>query len=381
VPITADSLSEGDETFSVNLNSPTGGALLGTPATSAVVIAKNSFLTAGSTFTDVDGDLVTLKITGPGALNYYLTNGTGPVSEIDLSGTDPAKTVVSVKVKKAAGGNGHFDVGEITGTGVRTLSLSAADLIGSGINLSSFLGSLTIGDVKNAADISLAGSPPSLGRTTAITAGVIGDGTDITITGAPLGSLTAIAVGTGTITAPSVGSIRIKGKAKTPSLPAIPGDFKSDLTIAGTGLSGHTPALKSLQVAGAVSGSTIRVGGGIGTVGDVGSVLAGSFVNSTLFAGYTGPNDGYGSYNLPSTIGPFRVTGAANAFSHSFVIAANFNNVTLSSVDPDDGGIKFGFLYHTKLKSLVVKSPSFVFNANGPAEQDMPLSDFYVKKT
>jgi hypothetical protein len=31
------------------------------------------------------------------------------------------------------------------------------------------------------------------------------------------------------------------------------------------------------------------------------------------------------------------------------------------------------------MKSLVVKSPSFVYN--GAAEQDMPSSDFYVKKT
>ena len=62
------------------------------------------------------------------------------------------------------------------------------------------------------------------------------------------------------------------------------------------------------------------------------------------------------------------------------MIAANFTNVTLASVDPDDGGIKFGFLYHTKMKSLVVKSTNFRFDPKGLAEQDMPLSDFYIKK-
>ena len=73
------------------------------------------------------------------------------------------------------------------------MSLAAANLDGAlaaGINLTGFLGSLTIGAVKNGADISLAGVPPSKPKNlgTRITAGVIGDGTDIAISNAPLGS-------------------------------------------------------------------------------------------------------------------------------------------------------------------------------------------------
>ena len=44
VPITADSLSEGDETFFVNLDSPTGGALLGALDTAVVTIAGTPHL-------------------------------------------------------------------------------------------------------------------------------------------------------------------------------------------------------------------------------------------------------------------------------------------------------------------------------------------------
>lgn len=351
------------------------------PATAAVTIAKNSVQASGTTFTDADGDPVTVKLTGPGTLTFYLTNGTGPISEIDLADTDPAKTVVSVSIKKPKG-DGRVDIGEINGTGVRTLSLAAADLIGHGIKLTSFLGALTIGAIEGSADIKLSGASPKPGRGTTITAGVISDGTDIYITDAPLTSLTAVAVGAGSITAPSVGTISIKGKAKTTKAAAIPGDFKSNLTIAGTGLPARTLALKSLQVAGTVSGSAIRVGGLVGTVGDVGTVTVGSFVNSTLFAGYSGPTDGVGgSFNLPSTVGAFRVSGATNAFAHSFVIAANFNNVTLNSVDGNNGGTRFGFLYHDKLKGLTVKSPSFKFDPKGQGEQDLLPGDFYVKKS
>ena len=139
--------------------------------------------------------------------------------------------------------------------------------------------------------------------------------------------MTATSIGVGTITAPSVGSINVMGKATTKSAAAIAGDFKSNLTIAGTGLKAKVLALKSLRVAGSVTGSTIMVGGVTGTNGDVGGVSVGSFVDSELFAGYSGPTDGSGTFNLPSTIGTFKVTGRQAAFARSFVIASNFTNV------------------------------------------------------
>src|SRR5205085_590895 len=151
----------------------------------------------------------------------------------------------------------------------------------------------------------------------------------------------------------------------------------SNVAIAGIGLPAKTAALKLLKVAGTVSNSVIRVGT-TGTVGDVGTVSVGAFDNSRLFAGYT--DSGAGSFNLPSTIGLFAVTGKTNAFAHSFVYAANFKNVSLKSVNTDNGGTKFGVVYHTLLKVLSVKTPSFKFNTKGPATQDMPMSDFEVAK-
>ncbi|HEX3151732.1 MAG TPA: Calx-beta domain-containing protein [Gemmataceae bacterium] len=377
-----DGINEGDETIHLTLSSPTGGAILAAQSTSLVTIAKSSPLGSGASFPDTDRDQVTLKLSGPGTLNYYLSNGTGPIAEIDLAGTDPLKSALSVAVKKV-GGDGRVQIeaiNETDGTGVKSLALAKADLVGAGIAINGFVGALSIGAIANGADLTLTGSPPKAGMTMKITAGVIADGTDIAIGGAPLSTLTATSVGVGSIVAPSVGTINIKGKSKSSANPAIPGDFKSSLTIAGIGLAPKVPALKLLKVAGSVSGSTIRVGSGTGTNGDVATVMVGSFVNSTLFAGYSGPTDGTGVFNLPSTVGTFTVTGQLKAFAHSFVIATNFGNVSLATVDTDNSGVKFGFLYHTNVKALKVKSTGFTFNPKGTPEQDMQPGDFYLKK-
>ena len=69
-----------------------------------------------------------------------------------------------------------------------------------------------------------------------------------------------------------------------------------------------------------------------------------------------------------------------NTFSQSFVIAANFGTISLGVVDPDNGGTKFGFVYHTALKALTVKNPKFRFDPAGLAVQDLTPGNFEVKK-
>jgi hypothetical protein len=304
--------------------------------------------------TDPDGDLVTLKLAGKvGSLTYYLTNDTGPISEVDLIGTDPAKSVVSILVKKPRGGTGDVrtTIGEVDGVGTagaRSLALAKADLIGAGIDgtgiaFNGYVGSVALGNVSNGADITLGGAAPAKPKNAAvkIVAGVIGDGTDIATT-APLGSLTATAIGDGSITAPSVGTIAAKGKKATKTVPGIAGDFKSDVSISGAGVDPvKGKALKSLAAAGAITGSTITVGGNVGLVkagsvtgttldvagklgpvivigavtgstittdGSVGLVSVGSFADSRLFAGYTGPDTGVGGTFTPGvSVGPFVV--------------------------------------------------------------------------
>jgi hypothetical protein len=416
VTIHDDTFSEGKETINLVLSNPTGGAVLGTRA-ATLIIAPSDGITIQATAkspqvtlpADADGNIVTIRLGGKvGSFTYYLTNDAVPVSEIDLNGTVSTKSTLSITVKKARGFSGTptATIGAIDGTGIdgtgtaglKTLSLGKVNLVGDGIagdgiTFNGYVGSVVVGDVLNGADILLNGTattPRGVPLATRITAGQIEGSTatgltDITVA-APLASLRAIRIGQGTITAPSVGAIAVTGKAKTRTAAAIPGDLESDITVAGTGLaSTKVPALRSLRVAGTVRGSTITVGGGAGTDGNVGTVSVGAFVDSVLFAGYAGPADGSGTFNLPATVGSFVVrppTKAApnNEFAGSHVIAANFNTVSVGAVDPNVTGVKFGFIYHTALKALTVKTPKFKFIPKGPAVQDLPGTDFEVKK-
>jgi hypothetical protein len=284
-----------------------------------------------------------------------------------------------VKKPKGGTGDGRVGIGEVDGTGFKSFTAKASDLTGPGFNLIGFAGSITVANVTNGANFELAGAAPSAKVATKITAGVIGDGTDINVA-APLAGLTAIAVGKGTIEAPSVGSIMVKGQKASKTKPFVSGDFNSDLTIAGTGqATAKVPALKTLKVAGNATGIKIAVGGGAGTIGDVGSVSFGTFAGSRLLAGYTGPTDGSGTFNLPSTVKSFAVTGATNAFADSYVIATNFKNVMLASAKTDNGGTPDGFVFHTLFGGLAVKSPKLSYNKTAGGTQVLQ-GDLEVKK-
>jgi len=128
--------------------------------------------------------------------------------------------------------------------------------------------------------------------------------------------------------------------------------------------------LNSLKVAGAVTGSTITI-----DTGKVGTIAVGSFVDSSLTAGYNA-----GTLDDSSTIGLFNVKSKTGGFARSNVIASGFKNVVLTSVDPANGGNKFGFTYHNTLTALRVGAPSFRFDPKGGLIQDMLYSDFEVKK-
>jgi Right handed beta helix region/Calx-beta domain len=376
IKIVDDAANEGKESFTVDLSTPTGGVILGATTTQTISIAPSDGLIINgaavkpakpsATFIDGDGDIATVALSGKqGSATVYITDpdgdGHGPIEWIVLSGTSATASKLTITDKKAKGGigDGHVTIGDITGAGLKSITAKGSDLIGTvGVNLTSYLGSLTVANITNGGDIITTGAPPAkpanLGTT--ITAGVISDGTDIAITGAPLTKLTAISVGVGNISAPSVGTISVTGKAATKAVAAIPGDFKSNLTIAGTGLGAvkNPVALKSLTAKGAVSNVLINVGSGAGTIGNVGKVTVGSFDNSRLFAGYAGADDG-SSMTPTGTIAGFN-TGKVGPFKKSYVIADNIKSVSLTTVDTANAGTKFGFVFHTSFGSLTAKT-------------------------
>ena len=246
-------------------------------------------------------------------MDVYLTDNAAPVSVIDLNGVDAAKTSLSIAVAKAKksvnpNANGLSSVEEINGAGVKSINAAKLDLIGAGINMSGYVGSVSLANVSNGADIITGGATF---QKTKVTLGVVGNGTDVTI-GSALSTLTATSFGDGSITAPSATSVTIKGNAKTSN----PGNFGGDLTLSGAGVLAGKPTLNVLKVAGSVlASSDIDVTGKLGTVTvgtakgnlDVldGSLEADTVTNITVNGNLTGDINVTGTGVLP---GKFALT-------------------------------------------------------------------------
>ena len=276
VEVLEDSANEGRELIQLLLSNPTNGSRLGL-AEAHVSIAPSDPKDSKQVgaFFDADADAGAIKLTGAGTARYYLTDpdgdGKGPIELIELSDTNANSVLnLSIRKSKTTADNGLVTLGGVTGTELKALNARGITLSGD-INLSGPLGSLTIGDVVNGADIVAGGLPTQKSR---ITAGIIGDGTDITL-GTSLAGLTATRVGDGTITVPSVGLLAVRGNTRL----AIPGDFAADLDVSGAEVAAGKPAVQTAQVFGAVTADSDWAVGGT-----VNLVLAGSF-NGTRAAG------------------------------------------------------------------------------------------------
>ena len=177
---------------------------------------------------------------------------------------------------------------------------------------------------------------------------IVGDmASDITLSGVgvpPLGKALGTLTVNGSIPAgadiiaPSVGRILVRR------------DMASDITISGAGVDPTLKSLGRLRVVGVVSGSDIMVNG------NVGAVVVGAFRDSRLLAGYTGPDDGTGTFNFPATVTTFRSLGQLDGFQNSRVIATSFMFVTITNLDITNP-TPFGFYADTSLGSITVIGP------------------------
>jgi ELWxxDGT repeat protein len=353
IQIIDDTISEARETINVGLTNIVGAIAGITSAT--VGIDYSDPLGSGSSFTEADGDKVTLRLSPAtaGTLQYYLTNGAGPIDRIVLAGTSSTKSTVTLSVRKARGANGTTDIREVIGTGVKTLNMAKANLTGAGISLTGPLGSLTVGNVFGGADILAAGDPTLKTR---IKAGAIGDGTVVNV-GSSLTSFTALSFGNSDILAPSIGTLMVRG------------NFSGDVTVSGAGVLAGKPALKMFHVLGAVTGSAIDV------TGSVSVAIVGSFVDSHLFAGYAGPLGGGGTYTAGDAIGSFQTTSRGGTFANSTVAADVVKTVSLWAVDDTNGGAAFGVFADTSINSVAVRSTRKSFRS----PTDDGIGDFRIK--
>ncbi len=167
------------------------------------------------TFTDTDGDKYTVSLTGPGLIGYVFDdldhNGRGGLARISLDDTNSDTSILSVTVERGAHGDGSVKIGSITGAsgaGLKMLYTPAADISGGGVSFSGVLGSVTVRDLTDGADL-LSGSGD--GVKTSVRARNIGDGSDISI-GTSLLLFKAARLGNSTLAAPSLDSLVVSGE-------------------------------------------------------------------------------------------------------------------------------------------------------------------------
>ena len=176
------------------------------------------------TFTDSDGDKYTVRLTGPGLIGFVLDdpdhNGRGGLTRISLDDTNSETSTLSVTVLRGAHGDGRVDLGAITGAlgaGLKSLVAPAANIIGGGVVFSGILGSVTVRDLMDGADL-LSGTGE--GVKTTVRVHNIGDGSDISI-GTGLSLFKAARFGNSTLATPSLDSLLVSG------------EFAAQLNIAG----------------------------------------------------------------------------------------------------------------------------------------------------
>jgi hypothetical protein len=195
-----------------------------------------------ATFTDIDGDLFTIKLTGPGAMGYLLDdpdlNGQGGLAKLVLDGTTFEQSSLTITVlKRGPNGDGRVLAGEITGTagaGLKSLSAPGLDFIGNGIMFSGALGTVSIGDLADDGNILGGPSVGSVVKST-IRAHDIGDGVQIAL-GTDMALLQATRIGDASISVPSLTKLFVTGNRVSGLLP----DFAAQLNA--TGLLGSVSA-------------------------------------------------------------------------------------------------------------------------------------------
>ena len=136
-PINDDAINEWRESLELNIDTFATG-IFGPPSfgsTTNVLTIGESDGTSTPTYTDTDDDIATVRITKGATFTVFMDDPDGdtkgPIGGIQVAGTDPAKTTLTVSVKKSqtSTDGGTIGVGSVFGsTGVRTLNPSKSSL-------------------------------------------------------------------------------------------------------------------------------------------------------------------------------------------------------------------------------------------------------------
>ncbi len=318
------------------------------------------------TFTDANGDLVTVKLTGPGSGTFTLANALladgvanhADLRSLQLTGTT-ATSSLSITVKKAGAGTGTTNVGRIVSqTPLNALTLGPGVTLGDGLDdttadltLASTVKTLSFNDVAGYAQIEIGGGLTALQSATlkpTLTAGrVLGPDVAIDIHGGlglttlkswnDFGFLTTeqsiagltvtagdfnanvdIDSGSGFAGTATMGALSIKAGALRSTTFFVEGKFTS-LTATGGVFSQIQATGIGTVTAGSFNGASLQIGaGGIGNV----TATKGSMTNTTITS--IGGKIGNLTVNL---VGQTGIVGAMNGVH---VNGTQIGNITAS---------------------------------------------------
>jgi hypothetical protein len=184
------------------------------------------------TFTDSDGDVYTVKLSGPGIMGYVLNDpdqdGRGGLQRLVLDDTTVGESVLSITVKKSATGDGRVNFGEITGSigaGLKALNAPAISFNAGGVVFSGALASVTVRDFTDGADL-IGGV--GAGIKTNVTLHHLGDGSDVAF-GTDVAVFKAARIGDSGLTMASLAKLTVTGDRAA----NLAGDIAGQFTIAG----------------------------------------------------------------------------------------------------------------------------------------------------
>jgi hypothetical protein len=350
----------------------------------------NAHITAR--FVDADGDLVTVSMKGPGGGIIYLNEGDidTNISSLALSNTTAKTTVTITNLTGSTAVGGATVTGSLGNFSAPAASLQGASTVSGDVKkftLGDASGSLTIsgdttvpalnfGNVSNFALTTVApiksltvGSWSGSGAANKIVAPSVGKVVATTGTFTPNITLSAINLKANAPTLASVsaagligGTWNITGHVGTVNTggnfsAVVTTDSINSLTVGGDmngatlnlGFNTDVMTLARLAVTGFISGSTIR------SSGNIGSIMAGAFRNSIVFAGVAPIFTTFPSGSLPDSQSDFssdrmissvQVTGIEGVdftFINTDIAARNIGNVNnLGLIQLANSNVPFG---------------------------------------
>jgi hypothetical protein len=227
-------------------------------------------------FVDTDGTKVKVTMSGPGEGAIHLTAAGYALS---LTGTTLSSHVtIATTQTRSATDDGRFDLANLTvgnasngddHSALGALSAATTDLAGN-FTVAGPADNIRLGNVSDAVVSIGAAAVPSKSPAVSIT---FAQANDVTLNSAVgIKQLTAQNWLSGEITATTLGTLSITGRAAKKGEARIPGNFAANLSLVGG--AGVKTILNKVSIAGEITGGTWQIAGAVNTV------AVGSIVNS-----------------------------------------------------------------------------------------------------